>query len=137
MTKMFGRETQKDDARGLLSHDTLGDDDVVWEHEHNSVRSDKNTTASMSEVWDQDPLSETTDHNPSSSSAGGYAPPDPPTLPEDYGEAAHELEAEFRRIFSPVSLPQINAIQFCVRKLLNCQKRPRKTSREGAILPGP
>jgi hypothetical protein len=112
---MFGRDdtTQKEDARSLLRHDTIGDDDdgVVWEHdEQSSMRSDRTPTASMSEVWDQDPLSETTDHhhnnNPSSSSAGGYAPPDRPPLPEDHGEAAHELDAEFRRIFSPVSLPQ-------------------------------
>ena len=107
---MFGRDTQKDDARGLLSHDTIGgDDDIVWEHEQNSMQSDKNITASMSEVWDQDPLSETTDHhhrhhNPSSSSAGGYSPPNPRPLPEEHDEAAHELDAEFQRIFSPVSL---------------------------------
>jgi hypothetical protein len=114
---MFGRDTstQKEDAHGLLSHDTMGDDDIVWEHEQDSMRSDKNTAASMSEVWEQDPLSEAIDHhhhhnhNPSSSSAGGYAPPTgPPPLPEDHGEAAHELDAEFQRIFSPVSLPQTN-----------------------------
>ena len=107
---MFGRDTQNDDARGLLSHDTIGVDDIVWEHEQNSMPSDKNTTASMSEVWDQDPLSETTDHhrhhNPSSSLAGEYAPPNPRPLPEEHGEAAHELDAEFQRIFSPVSHPQ-------------------------------
>ena len=121
---MFSRDTQKEDARSLLNHDTIGDDDgIVWEHEQDSMRSDRTPTASMSEVWDQDPLSEMTtstdhhhlDHNhntPSSSSAaGGYAPPPPPhALPEDHvggGEAAHEeLDAEFQRIFSPVSLQQ-------------------------------
>ena len=139
--EMFGRDTQKDDARGLLSHDTIGDDDIVWEHEQNSMRSDRDTTASMSEVWHQDPLSETTDHhhnyNPSSSSARVYAPPNPPPLPEDHGEAAHELDAEFQRIFSPVSLPQTNPVQFCMTKLISCQKGPERPAGEGAILPRP
>ncbi|KAK1756631.1 hypothetical protein QBC47DRAFT_380286 [Echria macrotheca] len=106
---MFGRDTQKDDARGLLSHDATVDDDVVWEHEQNSTRSERERAASVSEVWAQDPLADTTNnnHHPSSSSARGYPSTNPPPpLPEDQGEAASELDAEFQRIFSPVKKDQ-------------------------------
>jgi hypothetical protein len=75
------------------------------------VRSERNT-ASDSELWEQDPLSEESNElrqasqvamTPTSSHPPSTRSKRPKPQPEDHGVAGTDLQAEFERIFSPVS----------------------------------
>jgi len=132
---MFGRDAKvKDDSRGLLSHDDIGDgDDVVWEHEQSSAQSDRNTA---SEVWDQDPLSGT-----DAPSDRARAQPAPATEDSVDSEAAHELDTEFQRIYRPVQKDQREKARFYRDMDAACaaystrldEMRERQREREAAI----
>jgi len=135
---MLGRNgNAKDDSRGLLSHDGIGDDDdeVVWEHEQSSAQSDRNTT---SEVWDQDPLSETVDA-PSDRARAPLVPATKDSLADS--EAAHELDTEFQRIYHTVQKDQREKARFYRDMDAACaaystrrdEMRDRQREREAAI----
>ncbi|KAK3360680.1 hypothetical protein B0T25DRAFT_565562 [Lasiosphaeria hispida] len=112
---MFGRNAEvNEDSRGLLSHENMGNEEVIWEHEQNSIRMSDRNTATPPELWDQDPLSDGDgnlrgpSNRASSSSKVAMLPP----TPEDNAEATTELDAEFQRIFSPVKKDQQEKARF-------------------------
>jgi hypothetical protein len=98
--------TNKDDARHLLGRDNIQDDEdheVVWDQ-------NERNTDTPSELWEQDPLSGEShelqqipnrESGPESSQAQVKRSK---SRPEDHGIAGTDLQAEFERIFSPVSL---------------------------------
>jgi hypothetical protein len=110
-----GKSTNGDDARHLLGRDNGAEDEdqqVVWDQ-----HSERNT-ASDTELWEQDPLSDES-HELQQASDAELTPTSsrPPTtrarkaksIPEDHGVAGTDLQAEFERIFSPVRLQVISS----------------------------
>jgi hypothetical protein len=114
---MFGHNSaDRDDSRHLLGRDGTTEEEVVWEQ--SSVRSERNT-ATPSELWEQDPLSGESHELQQISNSDSRPTSSKPQLtrsrraivpPEDHGEAATDLQAEFERIFSPVK-PQVKSWQ--------------------------